>query len=600
MKKSFFLLFFAVFCSFWVLAQDSYFTVKVGSFLDASPKDFESIRDLGVLHINRPGGNNTEVFIGGFDKREDAQAMINQLRTRGFDHGFIQQYSINDGQVATVIQITTTSIKKALDWERYSKAGKLFTILNKDKVKVVTGVYPSLESAKQDLARVRNTGFKDAFIKKVNSIFLHEVSEYATGIKKPLIPIALDQRPPTPRTPPPSSNTTPVIKTQETARKGVPVKESVPVVKKEVPETYEEPSFKTTKPVEYSGSSRKVVPQKNNSLPLPKVRTKVKRKSVIDLQRVLEKEKTYTMKVDGYYGKGTRAAYEKAVSKNQVIQKYIAILENSGSNTLPTANDPVQNAINNLVDDPAAQAVLEGSGLNIAQAYEAYMLFNTLDASREVDALMNAAIKDAYEGKTFNNSAPFDYNSTYSYQNIDQLVLHLFYIHAAPGSKYSAPCWLFDLHPDAAGNAFAKVGRHSDGDFHLQSCDLFLQWEPLKLTQAIASDLNPDGQFDSAKLSKEASKRAQIFLAPKVPNAEERKELDDWYLKKWKNLNAWSGKDPLNKKLVTALKISYFESQVRLEDHFMDKGFKKEQAKGLALQVLQSTVGYHLQRFSKV
>jgi hypothetical protein len=41
----------------------------------------------------------------------------------------------------------------------------------------------------------------------------------------------------------------------------------------------------------------------------------------------------------------------------------------------------------------------------------------------------------------------------------------------------------------------------------------------------------------------------------------------------------------------------YFQSQVRLEDYFMDKGYKPKEAKALALAALHTLVAYHMQRF---
>ena len=74
--------------------------------------------------------------------------------------------------------------------------------------------------------------------------------------------------------------------------------------------------------------------------------------------------------------------------------------------------------------------------------------------------------------------------------------------------------------------------------------------------------------------------------------------FESWNNTIWSRLNAWSLRDPLHEKLVTALKVVYFQSQVRLEDYYMDKGFSESQSTGLALATLQSLVGYHLERFA--
>ena len=53
--------------------NSSYYTVLVGTFLDAKAQDFKNLRTLGFLHATKLEGNLTQVFIGGFDKQGDAE-----------------------------------------------------------------------------------------------------------------------------------------------------------------------------------------------------------------------------------------------------------------------------------------------------------------------------------------------------------------------------------------------------------------------------------------------------------------------------------------------------------------------------------------------
>ena len=93
------------------------------------------------------------------------------------------------------------------------------------------------------------------------------------------------------------------------------------------------------------------------------------------------------------------------------------------------------------------------------------------------------------------------------------------------------------------------------------------------------------------------ARRAKLYLAPQPLNNSEQRALTNWNDRIWTNMDAWASRDPLHQKLITALKISYHQSQVRLEDYYMDRGFNTEEAEGLALATLESLVGYHLERF---
>ncbi|NJK82782.1 MAG: hypothetical protein HC912_02185 [Saprospiraceae bacterium] len=49
--------------------------------------------------------------------------------------------------------------------------------------------------------------------------------------------------------------------------------------------------------------------------------------------------------------------------------------------------------------------------------------------------------------------------------------------------------------------------------------------------------------------------------------------------------------------MATPLQLAYFQAQVQLEDHYMDRGFSVVQSKGLAIKVLKATIGERVERF---
>lgn len=569
MKSKIFLslcLIFAIPALIYSQSDGSYYTVQVGTFLDAKAGDFEPLSGLGFLHVNKMGGNQTQVFVGGFNKRSDADQVLTQVRKKGYSNAFIQERLLDDGETVTVIQLGIRSIKKDIDWERYFKAGQLYVLLKGSEVKIVTGIYSGIDQAKQALPAIRKAGFSDAFVKRVNSVFLHEVGTFeADGEKRPLIPLDFKEN---------------------TASSG-----KVPA---NVPGGYDYVAQKSGT----SSASRPTVPVSyGTESSLPKIRGKVKRRSVVELQKVLKSEGTYKSSLDGYYGNGTSSAYEATFNNNREIQKYSVLSNYLNRPGLDGATSELQQAIDNLLDDPNAPAVLDRYSSPVAKGYQAYLLYTAIGANSEVNALMNAAIKEAYSDKKLQNQPPFNYKATYAYQDLEQLILHLHYIHSAPGNTVAVPCWLFQVHPKETAEAYRYYTNVSNNNFQLQSCDEFLFWDEIRTMQAIATDLNGDHKLDKSKLAGAASDRAQLYLSPKALNGLEEKKLNDWNRNLWNGLNGWAARDPMHERIVTAFKLTYYQSQVRLEDFFMDKGFKKDEAEGLALATLKSLVGYHLERF---
>jgi hypothetical protein len=341
------------------------------------------------------------------------------------------------------------------------------------------------------------------------------------------------------------------------------------------------------------------IPRTNaGRMEMPDINSKVKRRSALELQKILKAENAYTSSLDGYYGPGTENGYKLFKQNDPTYQKYLVLSRYFDPSLKTGAEGQLQQAINNLLDDPSAPLMIESASAPIAKAYEAYILFRTMGPGNDVNALMNQAIRASYNSQTITaNRPPFDFNATYAYQDLDQLILHLHYLHAAPGNDIAAPCWLYEEHPQETAAAHASFARYSSETFKLQSCDQFLSWEEIQVLESIASDLNADAKPNENVIATYASARAQLYLAPRALDASENQFVEQWNDQLWANLNAWGSRDPLHQKLVTALKVSYFQSQVRLEDYYMNKGFNLTQAKGLALATLKTIVGYPLERF---
>lgn len=575
MKKRMLFLFCTLLWSTFSIAQN-YYTIMVGTFLDAKSQDFDPIRPLGLVYAFPSNGNLSQVYLGGFDDKSEADKVAKSLKERGYANASVQERRLSEGKTVTVIQMATRDVKKPIEWEKFEEIGNLYAILNGDRAKIMTGIFSDVNSAKQSLSKIRNSGYSDAFVKNVNSNLLVKVGEFETGLKKPLIPLSFDQQP---------SQQNSRIVTQ-------------PRTRDDIPSSFDNSGLTARSPLAQQTNNVNIPDAATSKkMSLPDIRTKVKRRSVLELQKVLKAEKAYTSSLDGYYGKGTESAYNEVIASNRELQKYAHLAETLESPTQTGAGNRLQTAINDLPFDPSAPVVIESTQSAIGKAYQAYLLYTTLGAGNEVNSLMNDAIKEAYRGKKLQNQPPFDFNATYAYQDLTQLIQHLFYIHAAPGNTYAVPCWLYDRHPRETATAQASFAGYDNNDLKLQACDQFLDWPEIKTLQAIAADLNADSKINTGRLSADASKRAHLFTSPKSLSATELKTIEEWNTDLWNNLNAWSSRDPIHQRVVVALKVTYFQSQVRLEDYFMNQGFSADEAKGLSLATLETLVGYYLDRF---
>ena len=74
-------------------------------------------------------------------------------------------------------------------------------------------------------------------------------------------------------------------------------------------------------------------------------------------------------------------------------------------------------------------------------------------------------------------------------------------------------------------------------------------------------------------------------------------EARNWEDATWTNLNEWATLDPLHARLLTALRVAYFQSQVRLEAMYQERGLTPIQSRDLATAALRNLLAGDLDRF---
>ncbi len=581
-------------------AQQSY-TVHVGTFLDVRPQDFDPIRPLGFVYVNAIDGNLHQVYIGGYTTQAAAQSTADALRQRGFDSAQIQARDLRAGQQVTVIQMATRYLNKPIDWEHLQQAGQLYVILEDERIKVVAGVYEGIPAANQTLPAIKQLGYDDAFVKSVNSAELIKVTGFSTGLKEPLIPLNFTETPPPSPTTSPSPEPETRVNSQpvsmNTTQDRIVTTPRTPTVPRPDNASPASPPRIDREPVPAT-STPAAVPAMANVGSLPEINGRVKRNSAMELQRVLQSSGYYSSTLDGYYGPGTTGAYQAMMAQDPSIRKYQILAANFPNPSAGVAGNRMQQAIDRLPTDPNASLIVEGSAEPMARAYQAYQLFLTTGPTLQVNNRMNEAIRSAYEGKTLTQVPPFDYRATYAYQDLNQLVKHLFFVHAAPGTDYAVPCWIYSRHPAEAAQAQDAISNFTN-HFQVQACDGFQSWPEIQLLQAVAFDITPNARGERELLASATAHRSALYLSSSPLNTNERAAVDRWHERLWASLSTWAATDPMHADAAKALRVTYFQSLVRLEDYYMDRGFSSSEATGLALASIQSLAGVPLNRFAR-
>lgn len=141
-----------------------------------------------------------------------------------------------------------------------------------------------------------------------------------------------------------------------------------------------------------------------------------------------------------------------------------------------------------------------------------------------------------------------------------------------------------------------KLLSSNVSDFNT-SPDVFFKWEEVQILYTIAMDINPQAISQTNKLNAAAVKRYQLSLTASPLHASEETLLNNWERSTWANISQWASTDLFLLETTNALRFAYYQSQVRLEDYYMDKGFEPRAAKTLALASLQAIIGVAFERF---
>ena len=437
------------------------YTISIGAYVDAELSDFNDLRPIGYIYAKRFEDNLIQVYIGGYDSWSESNRVLPTVKERGYPDAFVTRRSLEEGQEVKTIQVGKLTVGEAIDWKNYLKAGDVYIAQVHNELFIMSGQFTSTLDVNARLAELKKYGFTDAAVTTINNAHLVKATSFETeGATADEVIIYVDVE-----TPKGAPEPEVVANSYDILFKKTKKVKTVKKVKPPVP-SVESPKGKATIPTDVPMSYDVIVTPPVRVVPMPKIRGKVKRTSAIELQKVLKAEKVYDAGLDGYYGKGTKAGYEKIKKENRQLKKYLLLSQ--------------------LMDD--------------------------------------------------NNTT-----------------------------------------------------TNSD----------FLAWEETKLLITIAKDLDPFYEVKKDDLAIDAKARSAFYLNPKALTKEEKNDISVWNKSFWTSLNEWGNSDPIHDQRCVALKVAYFQSQVRIEDYFMDKGFKYKDAKPMAMAVLKTIIGSHFADYMK-
>lgn len=334
--------------------------------------------------------------------------------------------------------------------------------------------------------------------------------------------------------------------------------------------------------------------QQNNQAPAP---VTIYRASVRDLQQALAQEGAYRSGIDGYFNAATEQAYDFFQERNRLMTRYTAaaqVKEEDTNNATSRLND----MLNNLDKDANPIASLASINHPLSKAYMAYNSFTSRGPGFETNNLMNGAIREVFSSHNVSNQISFDSKAAYAYTDLRQFMLHVYYLHAALGEEYPLPCWLNDKHPQESAEAQGLFNASSTLPLPTQTCDEpdAAEQNSSKVLQLLAEDIGVDKPTE-AVVQQATEHRTQLLAGKVQVSAAEQTQLDAWSTELLNKLNIWAAQDPLHAELVRTFRVVFYQTQMELENHFINQGMPVPKARYMALATEHTLVSPFLQRF---
>lgn len=126
--------------------------------------------------------------------------------------------------------------------------------------------------------------------------------------------------------------------------------------------------------------------------------------------------------------------------------------------------------------------------------------------------------------------------------------------------------------------------------------DFIKRWPEVKTLLAVVNDLSA-GLTNATLASQLVQQRAQLTNATQALSTNAAERVKNWSATLWQNMDDWATDDPLHAQIYNALRLTYQQSHVRLEDYYMDRGLSATAARDLAAAMLQNLTGAQLDRF---
>lgn len=160
----------------WAQSATNYI-IQLGDS-DANLEAHIQLSDIANVYFESTSNLSTQKLkLGSFTDLQKAEAITQNLKSNNFPNAYVEPLALEKGLDVYVVQLANFDSHEQIDWDRYQLNKKVYTTIESGKFKIVTGIFPDYASALPLHDQLFQVGFINSEVVKINSVYLHEVSQ---------------------------------------------------------------------------------------------------------------------------------------------------------------------------------------------------------------------------------------------------------------------------------------------------------------------------------------------------------------------------------------------------------------------------------------
>lgn len=148
-------------------ANDVMYAIQLGASNQPDMARYNKVKRYGHLYTIDANNGMQRIMLGTFTSRSKADKALKSVKAKGFKDAFVSGGKVTGNMIYTVQYAFYLPTAK-INWNKLQEIGTVQIDAADGKIKVLSGIFSEKSTADEHARGLRDMGYKDAFVRKVN------------------------------------------------------------------------------------------------------------------------------------------------------------------------------------------------------------------------------------------------------------------------------------------------------------------------------------------------------------------------------------------------------------------------------------------------